>query len=101
MSSQQKVVSNASAPKRPYPEAEDVEQVDDIFQPKYAYHVARMRSMIPVMGCYVCISNFYANKERIKFIGRRSRMEVEFCENCTRGNIKMSQVYSKYFARKQ
>ena len=94
------VASDASSRKRAYKEDEDVETTDDIFSSKYSYHLSRMHYHLPYSMCKPCITAFYADKSRITYEGKRSRVNFELCESCTRGNMKLSQVYGKYFASK-
>ena len=100
MAAQQTVGSNASSRKRPYKEEEDAETAEDVFNSKFSFHLSRMHYMLPHWLCKTCISDFYADKSRVTYEGKRSRMCYEMCEKCTRFNMKMSQLYGKYFSAK-
>ncbi|KAH7721118.1 hypothetical protein AAVH_11354 [Aphelenchoides avenae] len=100
MTGYQSVVSDASSRKRAYKEDEDVETTDDIFSAKFSYHLSRMHYHLPYSMCKKCITDFFADKARITYNGRSARVTFELCESCTRGNMKLSQVYGKYFTSK-
>ena len=100
MAGYQSAACDACSRRRAYKEDEDVETTDDIFSSRFSYHLSRMHYNLPYSMCKTCISAFFADKTRITYEGKRSRVAFELCESCTRGNMKLSQIYGKYFTSK-